>query len=89
MLNPSLRFFLKSRNLKELTMSPKIHSTYERTEDIDLLNSSISGVRTAFLNGACKRTRRGYALTYSWTDQVHHIIILHEKVICKNHSPAP
>ena len=66
-------------------MSPKIHSTDERTEDIDLLNSSISGVRTAFLNGACKRTRRGYA----GSPYIHMGSPRGEKAFCSKTSNRP
>lgn len=60
-LNPILRFFLKSRNLNDPTISPKIHSTDERTELIDLLNCSMGAVRGTSRNGCCRWIRRGYA----------------------------
>lgn len=60
-LKPIFKFFLKSRNLKSLITSLKSHSTEERTALIELLKSSICGVRTAFLKGAWRWTLSGYA----------------------------
>lgn len=60
-LNLIFRFFSKSKNLKELMISPKIHSTETLTALIDSLNACMSGVSLAFVKGLCKWTRRGYA----------------------------
>ena len=48
---PTFKFFLKSRNLKSVIMSPNSHSTDVRTALIAVLNSCICGVSTAFRKG--------------------------------------
>lgn len=58
---PILRFFLKSINLKQLTISLNSHSTEALKGLIDLLNSSICGVRCRFRNGAWRCSLKGYA----------------------------
>lgn len=45
-LNPNFKFFLKSKNLNELEISPNSHSTEALTELIAALNASISAVNT-------------------------------------------
>ena len=44
LLKQTFKFFLKSRNLKELMTSPKTHSTATATSLIPVLYSSIKGV---------------------------------------------
>mgnify|MGYP006964515349 CR=1 FL=1 len=56
---PILRFFLKSKNLKSLMISPKSHSTVTLIELMSKLYCSIIGVRTPWRNGACRCSRRG------------------------------
>ena len=46
-LRPIFKLFLKSRNLNELIISPKIHSTDVLTVLMDLLYAIMSGVSTA------------------------------------------
>ena len=50
-LRPIFQLFLKSRNLNDLIMSPKIHSTDVLTVLMDLLYAIMSGVSTAPLKG--------------------------------------
>ena len=45
-LNPNFKFFLKSKNLNELEISPNSHSTEALTELIAALNASISAGNT-------------------------------------------
>ena len=54
LLRPSFKLLLKSRNLKDLTISPNVHSTDTRTRLIDLLYlyESIAAVSLASMNGA-------------------------------------
>ena len=60
-LRPIFKLLLKSRALKDLNTSPKIHSTEVRTRLMDKLKPSIPGVNLASLNGACKWTVKGNA----------------------------
>lgn len=60
-LNPIFKLFLKSKNLNDLTISPKSHSTDTRTELMDALKAAMSSVKTASLKGACKWILKGYA----------------------------
>ena len=59
LLSKSLRFFLKSINLKEFTTSPNSHSTDDLTALICALYACIWGVITPNLKGPCKYTLRG------------------------------
>lgn len=60
-LRPIFKLFLKSRNLNDLIISPKIHSTDVLTVLMDLLYAIMSGVSTAPLKGDCRCTLKGYA----------------------------
>ena len=59
LLIPILRFFLKSKNLKSLMISPKSHSTVTLTELMSKLYCSIISVRTPWRNGTCRSQRIG------------------------------
>ena len=58
-LKPVFRLLLKSKDLNDLTTSPKVHSTDSLTELIELLKACIAGVIAFCLNGTCRCTRIG------------------------------
>ena len=61
LLIPVLRFFLKSKNLKSLMISPKSHTTVTLTELLSKLYRSIVVAKTPWRNGACRCSPK-----YSW-----------------------
>ena len=71
LLMPIFKFFLKSKNLKSLIISPKSHSTVTLTELISALYPSITGVSHDEMVpvGAHVKGKQGHQ-THTWALQL-------------------